>query len=74
VREPVPLTPLVKHRQRPPAIPAGSVPGAQVASRSPDRVKMKNPAAPAVRRETEEDWGSKGADNKAPRRVGVPRG
>jgi ATP-dependent DNA ligase len=25
--------------------------------RSPDWVKMKNPEAPAVRREAEEDWG-----------------
>jgi bifunctional non-homologous end joining protein LigD len=28
--------------------------------RSPDWLKMKNPAAPAVRREAEEDWGKKG--------------
>jgi bifunctional non-homologous end joining protein LigD len=28
--------------------------------RSPDRVKFKNPAAPAVRREAEEDWGRRG--------------
>ena len=27
------------------------------AGRSPDRLKFKNPAAPAVRREAEEDWG-----------------
>jgi bifunctional non-homologous end joining protein LigD len=27
--------------------------------RSPDWLKMKNPAAPAVKREDEEDWGSK---------------
>jgi bifunctional non-homologous end joining protein LigD len=27
--------------------------------RSPDWLKMKNPAAPAVRREAEEDWGKK---------------
>jgi bifunctional non-homologous end joining protein LigD len=27
--------------------------------RSPDWLKMKNPAAPAVKREAEEDWGSK---------------
>jgi ATP-dependent DNA ligase len=25
--------------------------------RSPDWIKSKNPAAPAVRREAEEDWG-----------------
>ena len=25
--------------------------------RSPDWIKSKNPSAPAVRRETEEDWG-----------------
>jgi bifunctional non-homologous end joining protein LigD len=25
--------------------------------RSPDWLKVKNPAAPAVRREAEEDWG-----------------
>ena len=25
--------------------------------RSPDWIKFKNPAAPAVKRETEEDWG-----------------
>jgi hypothetical protein len=25
--------------------------------RSPDWLKMKNPAAPAVKREAEEDWG-----------------
>jgi ATP-dependent DNA ligase len=25
--------------------------------RSPDWLKMKNPAAPAVKREEEEDWG-----------------
>jgi bifunctional non-homologous end joining protein LigD len=28
--------------------------------RSPDWLKMKNPAAPAVKREVEEDWGEKG--------------
>ena len=28
--------------------------------RSPDWLKMKNPAAPAVRREAEEDWGRGG--------------
>ena len=28
--------------------------------RSPDWVKMKNPQAPAVRREAEEDWGRRG--------------
>jgi hypothetical protein len=27
--------------------------------RSPDWLKMKNPYAPAVRREVEEDWGKK---------------
>jgi ATP-dependent DNA ligase len=27
------------------------------AGRSPDWLKFKNPAAPAVRREAEEDWG-----------------
>jgi ATP-dependent DNA ligase len=27
--------------------------------RSPDWLKMKNPAAPAVKREAEEDWGKK---------------
>ena len=27
--------------------------------RSPDWLKMKNPAAPAVRREAEEDWGKR---------------
>jgi bifunctional non-homologous end joining protein LigD len=27
--------------------------------RSPDWLKMKNPAAPAVQRETEEDWGKR---------------
>jgi len=27
--------------------------------RSPDWLKMKNPAAPAVRREAEEDWGNR---------------
>src|SRR5262245_6971144 len=27
--------------------------------RSPDWLKMKNPAAPAVKREAEEDWGRK---------------
>jgi ATP-dependent DNA ligase len=29
------------------------------AGRSPDRIKVKNPAAPAVRREAEIEWGSK---------------
>ena len=28
--------------------------------RSPDWLKFKNPAAPAVKREVEEDWGEKG--------------
>ena len=28
--------------------------------RSPDWLKMKNPEAPAVRREAEEDWGRRG--------------
>jgi hypothetical protein len=28
--------------------------------RSPDWLKMKNPTAPAVKREAEEDWGKKG--------------
>jgi bifunctional non-homologous end joining protein LigD len=28
--------------------------------RSPDWLKMKNPAAPAVKREAEEDWGRGG--------------
>jgi hypothetical protein len=28
--------------------------------RSPDSLKMKNPAAPAVKREAEEDWGRGG--------------
>ena len=27
--------------------------------RSPDWIKSKNPAAPAVKREAEEDWGAK---------------
>jgi bifunctional non-homologous end joining protein LigD len=27
--------------------------------RSPDWLKMKNPAAPAVKREEEEEWGKK---------------
>ena len=27
--------------------------------RSPDWLKMKNPTAPAVKRENEEDWGKK---------------
>jgi ATP-dependent DNA ligase len=27
--------------------------------RSKDRLKFKNPAAPAVKRETEEDWGAR---------------
>jgi ATP-dependent DNA ligase len=27
--------------------------------RSPDWLKVKNPAAPAVRREAEEDWGQR---------------
>ena len=29
----------------------------RLGSRSPDWLNMKNPAAPAVRREAEEDWG-----------------
>ena len=28
-------------------------------NKSPDWIKAKNPAAPAVRREAEEDWGKK---------------
>jgi hypothetical protein len=28
--------------------------------RSPDRAKMKNPHAPAVKREAEEEWGRRG--------------
>jgi len=34
--------------------------------RSPDWLKMKNPAAPAVKREEEEDWGKTGSDEEAP--------
>ena len=30
--------------------------------RSPDWLKMKNPAAPAVKREAEEDGGARGGD------------
>jgi len=29
----------------------------QVSGRSPDWLKFKNPAVPAVKREAEEDWG-----------------
>jgi bifunctional non-homologous end joining protein LigD len=32
--------------------------------RSPDWLKMKNPAAPAVKREAEEDWGRWGGHNE----------
>jgi hypothetical protein len=31
----------------------------RIAGRSPDWLKMKNPEAPAVKREAEEDWGSR---------------
>jgi len=31
--------------------------GGLMPPRSPDWLKMKNPAAPAVKREAEEDWG-----------------
>jgi ATP-dependent DNA ligase len=31
--------------------------------RSPDWLKMKNPAAPAVKREAEEDWGPRRVEN-----------
>jgi hypothetical protein len=34
-----------------------SLPIVFVSSVSPDWLKMNNPAAPAVRREAEEDWG-----------------
>ena len=33
-----------------------AVTGASVSGRSPDWLKMKNPDAPAVTREAEEDW------------------
>ena len=32
--------------------------------RSPDWLKMKNPAAPAVKREAEEDWGENDGDDQ----------
>jgi hypothetical protein len=35
----------------------GRAVGSYVLGRSPDWLKMKNPAAPAVKREAEEDWG-----------------
>jgi hypothetical protein len=35
----------------------GAVNGSAKASRSQDWLKMKNPQAPAVKREAEEDWG-----------------
>src|SRR5262245_65535270 len=34
--------------------------------RSPDWLKMKNPAAPAVRREADEDWGRRGWRKRRP--------
>ena len=34
-----------------------SIVSKRLGSRSPDWLNMKNPAAPAVRREAEEDWG-----------------
>jgi ATP-dependent DNA ligase len=33
--------------------------------RSPDWLKMKNPDAPAVKREAEEDWAKRNGDNVA---------
>jgi ATP-dependent DNA ligase len=36
--------------------------------RSPDWIKSKNPAAPAVKREAEEDWGGWSATSKYSRR------
>ena len=36
---------------------AGSTAVAWPLARSPDWLKFKNPAAPAVKREAEEDWG-----------------
>ena len=35
--------------------------------RSPDWLKFKNPAAPAVKREAEEDWGSGSSSIKGSR-------
>jgi bifunctional non-homologous end joining protein LigD len=35
--------------------------------RSPDWLKMKNPAAPAVKREAEEDWGRRESRRRNPR-------
>jgi hypothetical protein len=36
--------------------------------RSPDWLKMKNPACAAVKREAEEDWGERDGDNQQERR------
>jgi hypothetical protein len=36
---------------------AGRKDSAYRSGRSPDWIKMKNPSAPAVKREAEEDWG-----------------
>ena len=42
--------------------------------RSPDWLKFKNPEAPAVRREAEEDWGEGRADEAAGRTFRNSRG
>jgi bifunctional non-homologous end joining protein LigD len=42
-----------------------------VSGRSPDWIKVKNPNSPAVRRETEEDWGSKRMTGARRWRLGV---
>jgi ATP-dependent DNA ligase len=38
--------------------------------RSPDWLKMKNPAAPAVKREEEEDWGTRNSTRRQSRWIG----
>src|SRR5262249_61497344 len=45
----------------------------QVPGRSPDWLKMKNLAAPAVKREAEEDWGKEDGDDHDENSLHLPR-
>jgi hypothetical protein len=49
------IEPRARHR-RDTAAHGGVIPVTLPPGRSPDWLKMKNPAAPAVKREAEEDW------------------
>jgi hypothetical protein len=49
----------LQHRrtQCPPCFETAQIMAARAGHRSPDWLKFKNPKAPAVKREAEEDWG-----------------